>query len=54
MKNELRMYKGWVIEPKNRFGMWCAHNYSSGWGLLRADTLEGMKQLITRTIAKGK
>lgn len=49
-----REYKGWVIEPKNRRGMWVATNYSKGWGMVQADTLLGLKQLITHTISRGK
>jgi len=46
----VRQYKGWVIEPKNRRGMWVATNYSKGWGMVSADTLLGLKQIITHTI----
>jgi len=50
----MRTYKGWLIEEKNRQGMWVATNYSKGWGMVRADTLAGLKGLITHTIKKGK
>lgn len=45
-------YKGWLIWPKNYCGMWMATNYSDGYGQLAADTLEGIRDLITSTIQK--
>jgi hypothetical protein len=50
----VRKYKGWHIEERNRQGWWVATNYSEGWGMLKGDTLLGLKQLITHTIEKGK
>lgn len=49
----MRTYKGWTIEDKNIRGMYVATNYSGGYGRLMADTLAGIKQLITETINKG-
>lgn len=48
----MREYKGWSIEPKNYAGMWSASNYSEGYGRVSADTLLGLKQIITHTINK--
>lgn len=48
----MRTYKGWSIEERNRRGMWVATNYSKGWGMVQADTLAGLKGLITRTIER--
>lgn len=42
-----RAYRGWLIWPKNRHGMWTATNYTAGKGQLAADTLAGLKQSIT-------
>lgn len=40
-------YRGWCIWTKNLQGLWTATNYSEGKGQLAADTLAGLKQLIT-------
>lgn len=50
----MRFYKGWLIsETRNAHGMWSASNYSGGYGSVAADTLAGLKQLISHTIKAG-
>jgi hypothetical protein len=46
----MREYKGWIISEPNHAGMWSASNYSEGYGTVSADTLLGLKQLITYTM----
>lgn len=50
----MRLYKGFTIWEKNVHGMWTATNYSAGYSQLAADTLQGLKQLITKTIENNK
>ena len=48
----MREYKGWIISPKNVHGMYSA--WKSGHTRLAADTLAGMRQIITHTENSGQ
>ena len=47
-----RSFKGWTIEPRNRFGMYVASNVIDGYyRQLVADSRRGIKQLIIESEA---
>jgi hypothetical protein len=48
-----RDYKGWTIDAPNVHGLYTATNYSGGYGQVAADTLQGIKHIITQTMAEG-
>jgi hypothetical protein len=48
-----REYKGWNIDARNTRGLYVATNYSAGYGRVMADTLQGIKHMITETMAEG-
>lgn len=48
-----RDYKGWTINPRNMHGLYTATNYGAGYGQVAADTLQGIKHMITQTITEG-
>lgn len=48
-----RDYKGWTINPRNVHGLYTATNYGGGYGQVAADTLQGVKHMITQTITEG-
>lgn len=48
-----RDYKGWIIDAPNVHGLYTATNYSAGYGQVAADTLQGIKHIISQTMAEG-
>jgi hypothetical protein len=46
-----RLYRGWIIDPKNVYGMYSATNYGGGYSKVAADTLDGIKRCIRHAIA---
>lgn len=47
----MRTYKGWIIERIAHNGMWRASTILRGYYCeVKADTLQGLKDLVTHTI----